>query len=372
MPTSEPKSSELKVSGLAKRYGSVVALAPTDLDVTRGEFLTLLGPSGSGKTTLLSLVAGLTHPDEGQVFINGSDVTFGAPYERDIGLVFQNYALFPHMTVAQNVGFPLKMRRIGGAEAQRRVAEALDMVRLGHTAGRLPRELSGGQQQRIALARCLVYRPSIILMDEPLGALDRKLRDQMQLEIKRIHRELGTTIIYVTHDQEEAMTMSDRICLMNGGRIEQLGTPGELYFHPRTLFVADFLGESNLLPAVVTDVAGESIGLSLRDGGGSARARIGGSPLAAGQNVRVMVRPQNLVISPGEAAPAESGTGTVRGRVLDVMVSGSLTKIYVERGVADGEPIVAAYPTRRAAGEFNLGQQVALRWHEADAVALAE
>ena len=360
-------SSDLKITGLAKRYGSVVALAPTDLEVAKGEFLTLLGPSGSGKTTLLSLIAGLTHPDEGQVFINGSDVTYGAPYERDIGLVFQNYALFPHMTVAENVGFPLKMRRVGGAEAKRRIGEALDMVRLGHTAGRLPRELSGGQQQRIALARCLVYRPSIILMDEPLGALDRKLRDQMQLEIKRIHRELGTTIIYVTHDQEEAMTMSDRICLMNGGRIEQLGTPGELYFHPRTLFVADFLGESNLLPAVVTDVAGDSIGLALRDGGMAARARVGASPLAAGQAVRVMVRPQNLAI-----APAATDGGTVQGRVLDVMVSGSLTKVYVERGLAEGEPIVAAYPTRRASDEFQLGQQVSLRWHEADAVALAE
>jgi putative spermidine/putrescine transport system ATP-binding protein len=272
--------------------------------------------------------------------------------------------------VAENNGFPLKMRRIGGAEAQRRVGAALELVRLGHTAGRLPRELSGGQQQRIALARCLVYRPSIVLMDEPLGALDRKLRDQMQLEIKRIHRELGTTIVYVTHDQEEAMTMSDRICLMNGGRIEQLGTPGELYFHPRTLFVADFLGESNLLPATVTELAGDSVGITLRDGGIAARAR-GGNALANGQAVRVMVRPQNLVIAPEEAAPGESASRAVSGRVLDVMVSGSLTKVYVERN-GGAEPIVAAYPTRRASEEFRLGQQVALRWHEADAVALAE
>ena len=364
------KSAELEVAGLAKRYGNVVALAPTDLEVAKGEFLTLLGPSGSGKTTLLSLIAGLAHPDEGRVYINGADVTYGAPYERDIGMVFQNYALFPHMTVAENVGFPLKMRRIGGAEAQRRVGAALELVRLGHTSGRLPRELSGGQQQRIALARCLVYRPSIVLMDEPLGALDRKLRDQMQLEIKRIHRELGTTIVYVTHDQEEAMTMSDRICLMNGGRIEQLGTPGELYFHPRTLFVADFLGESNLLAATVTDVAGDSVGITLRDGGITARAR-GGNALASGQAVRVMVRPQNLAIGAGEAAPGQTASGTVSGRVLDVMVSGSLTKVYVARN-GGAEPIVAAYPTRRATEEFQLGQQVALRWHEADAVALAE
>jgi putative spermidine/putrescine transport system ATP-binding protein len=359
-------SSELTVRGVAKRYGDVVALAPTDLDVPKGEFLTLLGPSGSGKTTLLAMIAGLAQPDEGRVLINGVDVTDGAPYERDIGMVFQNYALFPHMTVAENVGFPLKMRRVDAAETKRRVAGALDMVHLGHTGARLPRELSGGQQQRIALARCLVYRPSIILMDEPLGALDRKLRDQMQLEIKRIHRDVGTTVIYVTHDQEEAMTMSDRICLMNGGRIEQLGTPAELYFDPRTLFVADFLGESNLLPAVVTDVGSGSIGIALRDTGATGRARASDT-LSAGQHVRVLVRPQNLAIH-GSEQDAEGLTG----QVLDVMVSGSLTKVYVRRAGDDGAPMLAAYPTHRRAEEFRLGQHVALRWHEADAVALAE
>ncbi|MDR5884329.1 ABC transporter ATP-binding protein, partial [Caballeronia sp. LZ032] len=212
----------LQISGLCKRYGDFVALAPTDLDVAQGEFLTLLGPSGSGKTTLLSLIAGLAQADGGSIRINGVDVTDGAPYDRDIGMVFQNYALFPHMTVAENIAFPLQMRKVDAASAKKRVAEALEMVHLPHVAGRYPRELSGGQQQRIALARCMVYRPSIILMDEPLGALDKKLRDHMQLEIKRIHRDLGTTIIYVTHDQEEAMTMSDRICLMDAGKIAQL------------------------------------------------------------------------------------------------------------------------------------------------------
>ena len=209
-------SSNLTISGLCKRYGDFVALAPTDLDVAQGEFLTLLGPSGSGKTTLLSLIAGLTVPDDGKMLINGVDVTYGAPYERDIGMVFQNYALFPHMTIEDNIAFPLTMRKVDRATARRRTAEALEMVRLPQLGKRFPKELSGGQQQRIALARCLVYRPSIILMDEPLGALDKKLRDQMQLEIKRIHRELGTTIVYVTHDQEEAMTMSDRICHRRG------------------------------------------------------------------------------------------------------------------------------------------------------------
>src|SRR5258706_2664036 len=277
-------SSNLKITGLTKRYGDFVALAPTDLEVAAGEFLTLLGPSGSGKTTLLSLIVGLATPDGGQLLINGQDVTYGAPYERDIGMVFQNYALFPHMTVAENIAFPLKMRKIDAANAKKRALEALELVRLPQVAQRYPKELSGGQQQRIALARCLVYKPSIVLMDEPLGALDKKLRDQMQLEIKRIHRELGTTIVYVTHDQEEAMTMSDRICLMNHGRIDQLGTPSDLYFRPRSMFVADFLGESNLLEGTVERADGAEVDVKLAQDGGRARA-MAHAPLAAGSKV---------------------------------------------------------------------------------------
>lgn len=359
-------SSSLHISKLARRYGDFVALAPTDLDVPPGEFLTLLGPSGSGKTTLLSLIAGLVHADEGAVSIGGVDVTYSPPYARDIGMVFQNYALFPHMTVAQNVAFPLKMRKVGAVEARRRAAAALDLVRLPHLATRYPRELSGGQQQRIALARCIVYRPSIILMDEPLGALDKKLRDQMQLEIKRIHRELGTTIVYVTHDQEEAMTMSDRICLMNAGRIEQLGTPDDLYFRPRSLFVADFLGESNLLPGHVTDVSSATLGVRLAQGGTQAEAMGNGAAFAPGQTVKVMVRPQNVCVLDGASG------GKVVGRVSDVMVSGSLTKLYMEPVTPGMPPLVAAYPTRAGATHREIGQVVALDWHASDAVAIQD
>ena len=358
-------SSSLRIAQLAKRYGDFVALAPTDLDVPEGEFLTLLGPSGSGKTTLLSLIAGLVHPDEGQVLIGAADVTYSPPYERDIGMVFQNYALFPHMTIEENIAFPLRMRKVGGAEARRRAAEALEMVRLPHVAQRTPRELSGGQQQRIALARCMVYRPSIILMDEPLGALDKKLRDQMQLEIKRIHRELGTTIVYVTHDQEEAMTMSDRICLMNAGRIEQLGTPDDLYFRPRSLFVADFLGESNLLPGQVTETTAGELGVRLAQGA-SARAMTNGSTFAAGQKIKVMVRPQNLALAPSQTA------GKVVGRVSDVMVSGSLTKLYLDAVAPGMPPLVAAYPTRAGAAHHTIGEVVGLDWHPSDAVAITD
>ncbi|AEI80740.1 spermidine/putrescine ABC transport system ATP-binding protein PotA [Cupriavidus necator N-1] len=357
---------KLKISGLTKRYGDFVALAPTDLEVAEGEFLTLLGPSGSGKTTLLSLIAGLAVPDGGQLLINGKDVTYGAPYERDIGMVFQNYALFPHMTIAENIAFPLKMRRVDAATARRQALEALEMVRLPHVAARFPKELSGGQQQRIALARCLVYKPSIILMDEPLGALDKKLRDHMQLEIKRIHRELGTTIVYVTHDQEEAMTMSDRICLMNGGKIEQLGTPSDLYFRPRTLFVADFLGESNLFEGTVTEVRGDHVEVALAQGGAVAHA-VTNAPVAAGGKVRIMVRPQNIAMANGVTA-----ANAVSGKVLDSMITGSLTKLYVESDAAGQAPVVLSYPTSMGASRHAVGQQVTLTWQRSDAVAVPD
>ncbi|MBP6018910.1 MAG: ABC transporter ATP-binding protein [Burkholderiaceae bacterium] len=367
-------ASNLQIIGLSKNYGNFVALAPTHLEVASGEFLTLLGPSGSGKTTLLNLIAGLAHPDQGQLLVNDVDITYGAPYERDIGMVFQNYALFPHMTIEENIAFPLKMRKVDAATARRKAGEALDMVRLPHVAQRYPRELSGGQQQRIALARCMVYNPSIILMDEPLGALDKKLRDQMQLEIKRIHRELGTTIVYVTHDQEEAMTMSDRICLMNAGGIEQLGSPADLYFRPRSLFVADFLGESNMFDATVTDVSNESVGVRLSNGAGG-RARFHHGSLAAGDKVKVMVRPQNLQLlgeATGDSDLLQASNAGLSGKVLDVMVTGSLTKLYMQGLEPDAAPIVAAYPTRTSAPGYAVGQTVSFNWHETDAVALVE
>ncbi|NMM82731.1 spermidine/putrescine ABC transporter ATP-binding protein [Acidovorax sp. SRB_14] len=357
---------KLKISGLSKRYGDFVALAPTDLEVATGEFLTLLGPSGSGKTTLLGLIAGLSVPDGGQLLINGVDVTYGAPYDRDIGMVFQNYALFPHMTIEDNIAFPLKMRKVDSATARKRAHEALELVHLPHVATRFPKELSGGQQQRIALARCLVYRPSIILMDEPLGALDKKLRDQMQLEIKRIHRELGTTIIYVTHDQEEAMTMSDRICLMNGGKIEQLGTPSDLYFRPRTLFVADFLGESNLFAGTVTATEGDSVEIDLGQAGTRTSAKSNGTRFEVGNKVRVMVRPQNLSL---DGATNGLGNG-VGGKVLDSMITGSLTKLYVASPAAGPDPIVVSFPTAWPSNRYALGQEVTLQWQTADAVAV--
>ncbi|KAA0999308.1 ABC transporter ATP-binding protein [Paraburkholderia panacisoli] len=363
-------ASNLQITGLSKRYGDFVALAPTDLDVAQGEFLTLLGPSGSGKTTLLSLIAGLAQPDAGQIHIDGVDVTWGAPYERDIGMVFQNYALFPHMTVAQNIAFPLQMRKTDAKAARDKVMQALEMVHLPHVAQRYPRELSGGQQQRIALARCMVYRPSIILMDEPLGALDKKLRDHMQLEIKRIHRDLGTTIVYVTHDQEEAMTMSDRICLMNAGSIAQLGTPADLYFRPKSVFVADFLGESNLLDAVVTGRTGDQVQISLQ-GVEQGRAMVYDPVIADGKPVKLMLRPQNLKVHEDVGSRADGG-GTLSAKLTDIMVTGSMTRLYLQPHETAAAPLVAAFPTNRLGSQYEVGQTLGLSWLAADAVAIAD
>lgn len=356
----------LKISGLSKRYGDFVALAPTDLDVAQGEFLTLLGPSGSGKTTLLNLIAGLAQPDAGQVLINGKDVTYGAPYERDIGVVFQNYALFPHMTVAENIAFPLRMRKVSASVAKEQVMQALEMVHLPHVAGRYPRELSGGQQQRIALARCMVYRPSIILMDEPLGALDKKLRDHMQMEIKRIHRELGTTIVYVTHDQEEAMTMSDRICLMNSGSIAQLGTPADLYFRPKSVFVADFLGESNLVPVRVTHRNSDKVDISIQ--GKSIGSAMAFDPaIAGGNDVTLMLRPQNLRVNAASNSPAAE---VMAAKLTDIVVSGGMTKLYMKSDALKDAPLVAAFATNRVGAEFSIGQTLTVSWSANDAVAI--
>jgi len=357
-------SSSLRIHELCKRYGDFVALAPTSLDVARGEFLTLLGPSGSGKTTLLSLIAGLAHPDDGRILIDDADVTHSPAYARDIGVVFQNYALFPHMTVEDNIAFPLKMRKVADPEARRRTAEALETVRLPHVAKRYPRELSGGQQQRIALARCIVYRPSIILMDEPLGALDKKLRDQLQLEIKRLHRQLGTTILYVTHDQQETLTMSDRVCLMNHGRIEQIGTPHDLYFRPRSVFAADFLGESNIFPATIVGTDADQ--LMLRSPAfGEALVRAPRRDGIAGA-VRIMVRPERMVLAE-QTAP---GWNSVPATVTDIIFGGGTTRVHAR--LADGATIFLTGLTADDVGPIEPDSAVRLSWRAESTVVLPE
>src|ERR1700681_3602915 len=248
---------QLRLRRLTKAFGTAKAVDQISLDVPAGAFVSLLGPSGSGKTTTLNLIAGFLTADSGDIQLDQRSIADVPPHKRNIGMVFQSYSLFPHMTVAENVGFPLRMRtRLSRQDARRRIDEMLALVQLGHLGARYPRQLSGGQQQRVAMARALVSHPRLLLMDEPLGALDKKLREQMQVEIKRIHRSVGTTVIYVTHDQTEALTMSDLVVVMHQSRIAQVGSPRALYESPANLFVADFLGDSNLLPGRIAGITG--------------------------------------------------------------------------------------------------------------------
>ncbi|KOF20925.1 ABC transporter [Ensifer adhaerens] len=338
---------KLLVDGLAKSYGATVALKPTHVAVKSGEFLTLLGPSGSGKTTLLQMISGLVLPTEGRLFIDGSNETNTPVHKRDIGLVFQHYALFPHLTVAENIGFPLKMRGKSTAEIDKQVNGALDMVQLGHLAGRFPRELSGGQQQRVALARCFVYQPSIILMDEPLGALDKKLREHMQFEIKRLHRQTGATIIYVTHDQEEALALSDRICLMNHAMVEQIGPPQEIYARPRTAFAADFIGISNIFRGRVELGSGGAAHLSTASG----RYRIDGASLSNNAELALVVRPEHLELG-------STGANEISGRVAEVVYAGSETRLLVDIS-AEQLVTVRVLPGKPLP---SLGENITLSW----------
>ena len=313
----------LVLRGLRKSFGSAVAVDGVDLEVRRGEFLTLLGPSGSGKTTTLRMIAGFMAPSGGSIEISGQDMTRVPPYRRDVGMVFQNYALFPHMTAAQNVAFPLRMRGLQRAEIARRVSDALSLVKLRDLGGRYPRQLSGGQQQRVALARAVVFEPRLLLMDEPLGALDRKLRKSLQLEIIHVARQLEATVVYVTHDQEEALMMSDRIAIFSAGRIEQLGTGDDLYYRPASLFVADFIGESNILRGRYETDGGDG-GWMIRE---SSRWRIGRSAaaraeLGAGAPAALVVRPERIRIV-GEDGPLSAAVNVADATVDEVLNLGS-------------------------------------------------
>jgi putative spermidine/putrescine transport system ATP-binding protein/mannopine transport system ATP-binding protein len=296
----------LSVVALRKTYGDVVAVDEASMEIAAGEFVTFLGSSGSGKTTTLMMIAGFCEPDSGTITVGDRDVTRLAPQKRNLGFVFQQYLLFPHMTVRENVAFPLTLRGVPKDEIHRRVGETLEIAGLSGFGGRKPRELSGGQQQRVALCRALVYRPPVILMDEPLGALDKKLRDQLQVEIKTIQRELGLTVIYVTHDQEEALVMSDRIAVMRNGLIEQFDTPRELFERPKTPFVADFLGAANFLPGRIEQHTDEHTVVRLTESGGLIKARR--HDLASGTRVKAAVQPGRL-----RACAADDGfcAGTV-------------------------------------------------------------
>ncbi|MBB4303232.1 putative spermidine/putrescine transport system ATP-binding protein [Rhodobium orientis] len=348
-------TNKLSLQQVSKAYGYVDALHPTDLNVAESEFVTLLGPSGSGKTTLLKIIAGMERPSGGRVFINGRDTTETPVRERDLGMVFQNYALMPHLSVFDNVAFPLKVRKTGAEEIRRKVGEALGTVQLAHLADRKPQALSGGQQQRVSIARAIVYNPSLVLMDEPLGALDKKLREQLQHEIKQLHERLGITILYVTHDQQEAMSMSDRIALMNEGRIEQLGAPRELYFSPKTAFAADFLGNSNFIEATVSEVSAAATRCRLSGGEELLAPRRDG--VRQGDAVRLMVRPEHIRLIGGDGA-AEDNVLTASS--LGPTFFGDALEIRAQ--IADGSEVSVKVANNFEVAAAAPGQPLRLGW----------
>jgi putative spermidine/putrescine transport system ATP-binding protein len=341
----------LKLVDVAKSYGRVKALDGISLDVKAGEFLTILGASGSGKTTLLKIISGFETLDRGSVQLGERDITGISPSKRNIGMVFQNYALFPHMSVAENVGFPLAMRRVPADAVRNRVEETLALVELSGFEQRRPHQLSGGQQQRVALARAILFQPSLLLLDEPFGALDRKLRETMQLEVRNLQRQLSLTTVFITHDQEEALIMSDRIAVVGNGRLWQIGTPEEVYTRPVTRDVANFIGESNILSAGVQKVSegGATITLPF---GGPVEILPGKMEAVAGRQANVMVRPENVMVG---AAQSEGKTVSAVGTVVETIYIGLSVKfrLRMETGeeilarVNPGQPEVSARPGER-------------------------
>jgi len=360
---------DVLISGVTKRFDAVTAVDDMDLSIERGEFYSLLGPSGCGKTTTLRMIAGFEQPTEGEIFLAGQPIAGVPPYQRNVNTVFQHYALFPHMDVAQNVGYGLRQRKVDRKEEERRVAEALDLVRLSGYGKRRTWEMSGGQQQRVALARALVNRPTVLLLDEPLGALDLKLRKEMQLELKALQREVGITFVYVTHDQEEALTMSDVIVVMRDGKIQQQGDPTVLYERPVNRFVADFIGTSNFFEAVAVDAADADGRMTVRTGRGvTMRGMLTDRAAhpAAGDAVTVATRPERL-----EVAPADDGGGSndgwtrIRGRVQQGTYLGDQTEYRVMTEEA-GELIVRHQNAAGAGGAPGVGpgDPVVVRWQE--------
>jgi putative spermidine/putrescine transport system ATP-binding protein len=356
----------VRFQGVEKSYdGQRFAVRHLDLDIARGEFLTLLGPSGSGKTTTLMMLAGFEQPTAGEILLEGRPIARLPPHRRGIGVVFQSYALFPHMTVAENVAFPLSVRGVSRADQAARVARALEMVRLPDYGSRRPAQLSGGQQQRVALARALVFEPPLVLLDEPLGALDKQLREEMQLEIRHIHERLGVTMVYVTHDQSEALTMSDRIAVFRDGAIRQLDTPQALYERPADAFVAGFVGENNRLAGRVAEVEGEMVAISLPDGRTLRARKADAGP--RGSAAILSVRPERIAVA---AASAEDlGEHALPATVSEVIYLGDHVRLRL--ALAGGAEMTAKRPAAAAMTGLAPGAAVAVAWQPEHAVAFA-
>jgi putative spermidine/putrescine transport system ATP-binding protein len=359
-----PTARGLAFRGISKHYGPVRAVDGVDLDVARGEFLTLLGPSGSGKTTMLMMIAGFTAPSAGEILLDGRAITHLPPEKRNFGMVFQGYALFPHLSVFDNVAFPLKVRRRPPEEIKREVNRALELVQLTALADRMPRQLSGGQQQRVALARALVFTPDVLLLDEPLGALDRKLRTEVQIELKQLHERIGTTFVYVTHDQEEALSMSDRVAIVRDGRFVQIGRPADLYERPATRFVAGFLGESNFIKGRVSGTA--EGGFTYNIGGETFRQKAAPAP-TVGSDVLLAMRPEKIAIATDAASTAAN---RIQGRVTSWNYFGS--DFHFTVATASLGQLAVRCPAWRMKLEPRNEMQVWLGWDADAAVVVAD
>ena len=360
--TSNSASTFVRFKGVEKSYdGLKTVVKRLDLDVFRGEFLTLLGPSGSGKTTSLMMLAGFETPTQGQIFLDGNAIENVPAHRRGIGMVFQNYALFPHMNVTENMAFPLQVRGMGRLEIETRVKKALEMVRLGDLAKRFPAQLSGGQQQRIALARALIFEPKLVLMDEPLGALDKQLREQMQLEIRRLHRDLGLTVVFVTHDQAEALTLSDRIAIFNDGVIQQIDTPQALYERPANAFVATFMGDTNVLPGVLTSLNTQQCQVRL-DLGEQMFART--TPgLTSGNRTSLSIRSERVILDGDERYDSR-----LPGSIEECIYLGDHVRIRLN--VSGSNDFNVKVPIAQMQPHWREGHRLPVCWHSADASAL--
>lgn len=343
--------------------GRTLVVKDLNLSIAQGEFVTMLGPSGSGKTTCLMMLAGFETATHGRIMLDGRDINDVPPHKRGIGMVFQNYALFPHMTVGENLAFPLEVRGLSRADRDARVLRALDMVQMARFRDRRPAQLSGGQQQRIALARALVFDPKLVLMDEPLGALDKQLREHMQFEIKDLHRRLGVTVVYVTHDQGEALTMSDRIAVFNDGRIQQLATPSQLYEAPENSFVAGFIGENNALAGTVERLDGQTALVRLANGEliDAAPVNVGG----VGQRTLVSIRPERIEFKPGQMP---EGAHTVEAEVIEVIYMGDIFRARMR--VAGSDDFVMKFRNTQGQVRLSPGEKIRVGWHPQDARAL--
>ncbi|MFE4372775.1 ABC transporter ATP-binding protein [Streptomyces sp. NPDC056835] len=358
---------DVRLSGISKTYGSFRAVQPLDLTVPQGSFFALLGASGCGKTTTLRMIAGLEEPTTGTVFLGDKDVTGLPPYKRPVNTVFQSYALFPHLDIYENVAFGLRRRGIKSVRGQ--VGAMLDLVQLGDFAKRKPHQLSGGQQQRVAVARALINHPQVLLLDEPLGALDLKLRRQMQLELKRIQTEVGITFIHVTHDQEEAMTMADTVAVMNGGLVEQLGSPADLYENPQTTFVANFLGTSNLIEAEVAEIHGDDVVVTA--GGAKLRLPAGrcSAPTTSGGRLLVGVRPEKISLAHADdAGTIPDGRNRITGRIADSSFIGVSTQYVIDSPVCPEFEVYAQNIERDS--RLSPGAEVVLHWNPAHSFGL--